>query len=70
MQELKGLLVQVTNEEAIAYFKLRIKIIESKPRYRRDDLNDIKQCDEDDYFAYHSACLAIKALKKSGDNDK
>lgn len=60
----------MTNEEAIAYFKLRIKIIESKSRYRRDDLNDIKQCDEDDYFAYYSARLAITALAKSGDNDK
>lgn len=70
MQELRGLLVQVTNEEAIAYFKLRITIIEGKPRYRHDDLNDIKQCDRDDYFAYHSARLAIAALAKSGDNDE
>lgn len=60
----------MTNEEAIEYFKQQIKIIESKPRYRRDDLNDIEQCDRDDYFAYHAARLAMVVLKKSGDSNR
>lgn len=54
----------MTNEEAIKYFKKQIKLIESKPRYNNNDLNDIKKCDEDDYHAWHAAQTAIKALKK------
>ena len=53
----------MTNEEAIEYF--RRQLIESKPRYSHDDLNDIKQCDKDDYYEYHAA---IKALEWSDNN--